>query len=72
MQSVRAQQGLFVSWAGFKSSVERERPSLFFHVRLWNADDLIAQLFGHYDKLDEDLRAELPFKRIWVLATDND
>ena len=70
MQTVRAQQGLLVSWAGFRSSVERERPNQFFHLRLWDADDLIAQLFKHYDNLNSDIRAELPLKRIWVLAAD--
>ena len=34
-----------------------------------NQNDLIEQLLANYDKLDEDLRAELPLKRIWTVAS---
>ena len=68
MQNVSADQGLFVSWSGFKSSVAKEIPKQFFKVRVWNQDDLIEQLLANYEKLDPDIRAELPFKRIWTLA----
>ncbi|MGN6315888.1 restriction endonuclease [Trinickia sp.] len=69
MQSVSADQGLFVSWGGFKSTVLRELPTQFFKVRVWNRDDLIEQLLDNFDKIDADIRAELPFKRIWTVAT---
>lgn len=69
MQNVNADQGLFVSWSGFKSSVLKEVPKQFFKVRVWNQDDLIEQLQAHYEKLDPDIRAELPLKRIWTIAT---
>lgn len=72
MQNFNAQQGLLVSWGGFKQSVEKERANQFFRVRLWNRDDLIEQLLEHYDKLDEDLRAELPLKRIWCVAASGE
>ena len=68
MQNVNAEQGLLVSWGGFKTSVERETPKQFFKVRLWNKTDLIDQILMHYDKLDEDVRAEIPLKRIWTIA----
>jgi restriction system protein len=69
MQSVNADQGLFVSWSGFKTTVLREVPVQFFKVRLWNQDDLIAQLLANYSKLDEDIRLEMPLKQIWTLST---
>ncbi|WP_119293492.1 restriction endonuclease [Azohydromonas sediminis] len=72
MQSVQADQGLFVAWAGFKPTVLKEVPTHFFKVRLWNDNDLIEQLLANYDKLDEDIRAELPLKRIWTLATPDE
>jgi restriction system protein len=68
MQNVGADQGLFVSWAGFKITVQREVPSQFFKVRVWSETDVIEQLLATYDKLDEDIRAELPLKRIWTIA----
>lgn len=69
MQNVQATQGLLVSWGGYKNTVNKEEASQFFRVRLWDQKDLIEQLLKHYDKLDEDLKAELPLKRIWVIAT---
>lgn len=68
MQNVQAEQGLFVSWGGFKGSIDKEIPSNFFRVRLWNQDDLIDELLKHYDKIDDDIKAELPLKRIWSAA----
>lgn len=64
----RAQEGLFVSWSGFKQNVQKELATSFFRVRLWSQKDILEQLFAHYEKLDEELRAELPLKRIWVVA----
>lgn len=72
MQNVQADQGLLVSWGGFKTSVEKEVPTQFFRVRLWDQDDLITELLATYDKLDETLRAELPLKRIWTVAAQEE
>jgi restriction system protein len=72
MQNVQADQGLLVSWGGFKSSVEREIASQFFRVRLWDQDTLIKELLDNYSQLDEDLRAEIPLKRIWTVATQEE
>jgi len=72
MEKVQAKQGLLVSWGGFKASVDKEEVSQFFRVRLWNQQDLIDQLLMHYDKLDDELRAELPLKRIWTVANIDD
>lgn len=72
MQNVHADQGLLVSWGGFKSSVDRETASQFFRVRLWDQDALVNALLEHYHQLDEDLRAEIPLKRIWTVATQEE
>jgi len=37
-------------------------------VRLWTQKELLQALFANYDQLDEDIKAELPLKRIWSLA----
>jgi restriction system protein len=68
MQHVGADQGLLVCWGGFKQTVLREVPRLFFKVRLWDQSDLIEQFLAAYDKLDEELRAEVPLKRVWAVA----
>jgi predicted Mrr-cat superfamily restriction endonuclease len=72
MQSVRASEGLFVSWGGFKGTVARETATNFFTVRLWTQKELLEALFSHYDQLSEDLKAELPLKRIWTVATQDE
>jgi restriction system protein len=41
-------------------------------VRLWTQKELLEQLFTHYDHLDEDLKAELPLKRIWTVAAQEE
>lgn len=68
MTKFNAQQGLFVAWGGFKSNVHKELASSFFRVRLWSQNELLEQLFNSYDKLDEEIKAELPLKRVWTIA----
>lgn len=68
MKNFQASQGLFVSWSGFKSSVNKEITRLFFEIRLWGPEDLIREVLRHYDSLPDELQAELPLKRIWVLV----
>lgn len=63
-----ANEGLFVSWSGFKNNVQKELANSFFRVRLWSQTELLDALYEVYDRLDPDLRAELPLKRIWAVA----
>jgi restriction system protein len=72
MQSVNASEGLFVSWGGFKPTVHKQALPTFFSVRLWTQKELLENLFSSYDRLDEDLKAELPLKRIWTVATEEE
>lgn len=72
MQSVQAEYGLFVSWSDFKQSVNKEEAAKFFKVRLWNQNDLIEQLLNNYERLDHQMQAELPLKRIWLVATQSE
>ncbi len=73
MDGFGANQGLIVSWGGFKNSVKRDIPSHFFKIRMWDADDLIAEIVRHYDKFPATIQAALPLKRVWMLvgAIDN-
>jgi len=72
MSNVGADQGLLVSWGGFKSSVDREVANQFFRIRLWDSDALVEQLLGTYDRLSGELRAEIPLQRAWVLVSPED
>lgn len=68
----RADEGLFVSWSGFKTNVQKELAGSFFRVRLWSQKELLEGLYVHYDDFDDDIKAELPLKRIWTVATPDD
>jgi restriction system protein len=72
MDHAKADAALFVAWGGFKQGVHKEFASRFFRVRLWSQKDLLEHLFANYDRLDEDLRAELPLKRIWTVAAQEE
>lgn len=67
MSNFNADYGLLVSWSGFKSSVIKETAKQFFKLRLWDSKKVIEQIFEHYDKLSEDVKAEIPLKKIWML-----
>jgi len=65
-----ADNGLVVSWGGFKDSVPRETRQLFFKIRLWDSNALVAALQRVYQKLPADIQAELPLKQIWAMALE--
>jgi restriction system protein len=68
MSAFDTEQGLFVSWGGYRKGVEKEAARQFFKVRLWDADDLVQNLQRYYEQLPETIQAELPLKRIWMLV----
>lgn len=72
MTKFNADQGLFVAWGGFKGNVQKEMASQFFRLRLWTQKEILEQLFEQYDRLDEDLKAELPLKRVWMVASQEE
>ncbi len=70
MQSFRAEQGLLVSWGGFTRALEQEARQGFFTVRLWYADDLVKAICRNYERLSEQIQAEIPLERVWTLVRD--
>ena len=68
----RATQGLLVSCGGFRSNVQKELASSFFKLRLWSRGELLEQLFENYEDLDDEIKAELPLKRMWTVALKED
>ncbi|NLV89103.1 MAG: restriction endonuclease [Tissierellia bacterium] len=67
MSNFGADYGLLVSWSGFKTTVIREIPKQFFKVRLWDSKIIIQEIFNNYEKLSDEIKAEIPLKRIWML-----
>lgn len=72
MSKFNSKHGLFVAWGGFKQNVQKELAVSFYRLRLWTQDDVLDQLFSCYDKLDDEIRAELPLKRVWTVALQED
>ena len=65
-----AEQALLVAWGGITNAANRELRNQFFRVRVWDADNLLKAVLRNYDRLSEDLRADLPLKRIWSLVEE--
>lgn len=72
MLSHRADQGLLVAWGGITKEAKAEIRKDRLTMRVWDADDLIHQVFDVYERLDESLRASIPLKRAWVLVEEGD
>jgi len=72
MKNFEATHGLIVSWGGFTSSAVKEGRRLFFSVKMWDADDLIKHLVENYDHLPDEIKSEIPMKRIWTLLPEED
>lgn len=70
MDDFKADQGLLVSWGGFKQTVMNDSRRRFFEIRLWDAGDLVNEILDNYDQLSDDIQAELPLKRIWALVLE--
>lgn len=70
LKNFGAQHGLLVAWGGYKSSVANEARRLFFDIRLWDAGDIVDEIYRNYDRLPPELQAELPLKRIWALVPE--
>lgn len=65
-----AEQGLLVSWGGFTNPVKHDARKDFFRVRLWDQGDLVDAILENYERLDDQIKGELPLRRIWVLVDD--
>jgi len=71
MRQFGAEQGLLVAWGGVTKTLAREAQRLFFEIRIWDSGDVIRALQQDYEALSEDMKADLPLKRIWTLADDH-
>ena len=65
-------QGLLVSWGGFTKPVKQDARNDFFKVRLWDQGDVVDAVLENYERLDDETKAELPLKRIWVMVSEED
>jgi restriction system protein len=72
MSTFGADSGLIVAWGGYRGVVEKENARQFFKIRLWDADMLVKMIQENYELLPEDIQADLPLKRIWILVPEEE
>lgn len=65
-----SQQGLLVSWGGFTAPVKKDAQKDFFRIRLWDQGDLVNAVLENYERLDDETKAELPLKRVWMMVNE--
>lgn len=62
-----ADQGLFVAWGGVTAPAKREFLQQRTRLRIWDAEQLLEQLFATYDRLSAGTQGAIPLKQAWVL-----
>jgi restriction system protein len=71
MSKFDCEQGLLVSWGGFTKPMNQDARNDFFKVRLWDQGAVVDAVLQNYERLDDEIKAELPLRRIWVLVNDD-
>ncbi|OLZ51885.1 restriction endonuclease [Amycolatopsis keratiniphila] len=67
----KADQGLLVAWGGVTRPAREELNANRFVLKLWNADDVLAGLFRHYEEMSASIQAEIPLKQVWTLVEES-
>lgn len=70
MHTHQTTQGLLVAWGGISKPAEQLLSNQYFRVRVWSSKELLEAVFRNYDRLSEEIRSELPLKRIWTLVEE--
>jgi restriction system protein len=70
MSDVQADQGLIVAWGGFTGPTQQKERDAYFSVRFWDQDDILDGIFTYYSQFDDEIKADLPLKRIWSLVLE--
>lgn len=71
MSKFDCEQGLLVSWGGFTKNMNLDARNDFFKVRLWDQGDVVDAVLANYDNLDDEIKSELPLRRIWMIAAED-
>ena len=68
MRDHKAFHGILVSWDGFGDGFLDWSADKRFNVRIWSAEEVLRQVYRHYDKLSAEWKARLPLRRTWTLV----
>jgi restriction system protein len=72
MASINATHGLFVSWGGFKTTVQRAQKQDIFQIKLWGPQEIMQNLFQTYSEIDPEMKSKIPLKQIWTITKDTE
>lgn len=71
-RNFKAEYGILVAWGGLTKVADQEVGRSFFATRIWDQGTLLEQILKYYEKFDDELKAELPLKRIWAIVEEED
>ncbi len=67
-RNFRAEHSILVAWGGSNKIADKENKLSFFSTRIWGQGEILNELLKYYEKFDDELKAELPLKRIWAIV----
>lgn len=62
----KADQALLVTFGGVSGPAKSYLEGQYFNIRVWTMDDILQAIYKHYPSLDNELKARLPLKQVWV------
>lgn len=62
----QADQALLVTFGGVTGPAKTYLETQYFNIRVWTIDDIIQSIYKHYPVLDNEMKARLPLKQIWI------
>jgi restriction system protein len=62
----QADQALLVTFGGVTGPAKTYLETQYFNIRVWTIGDIIQAIYKHYPALDNEMKARLPLKQIWV------
>lgn len=68
MSTHGADQGLLVAWGGLSKPARDALKNHQMRVRIWEATEVVEAVLRSYDRLPEELRGQIPLKRVWMPA----
>lgn len=63
-----ADQGLLVAWGGLSRAARDALKHQHLRVRVWEAADVVEATLRCFDRLPEEIRTQMPLRRVWMLA----
>lgn len=69
-KNFRANYGILVAWGGLNKIANQEINRSFFTTKLWDQGKIVDELIENYDRLDNELKSEIPLRKIWTIIEE--